>query len=76
MGGQWRQRFYPERAVLRATCVTVAVVTIADNPPEREESPLAEEDFGNDSDGLWCSPPKCPQSNLAGDFPSALAASR
>jgi hypothetical protein len=75
-GGQCRQRFYPERAVLRATCVTVAVVTIADNPPEREESPLAEEDLGNDSDGLWCSPPKGPQSSLAGDFPSEMAASR
>jgi hypothetical protein len=29
-GGQYRQRFYPERAVLCATCVTVAVVTIAE----------------------------------------------
>jgi hypothetical protein len=46
------------------------------NPPDREEKPLVEEDFGNDSDGLWCSPPRCPQSNLAGALPSAMAASR
>ena len=29
VGGQGRHRFYPERAVLSATCVTVVLVTIA-----------------------------------------------